>query len=148
MPTFRKTVLGYFAGFILLALTGVSIFAAAAGPGAAAALRLSGTLLYWAAVVYFFMAVHRIHKILRAATNGKYPISPARAVGFSFIPFYNLYWMFKWPGETALFLNHVTHEERLKKDRWGWLLLLASLISGLLPGLSLRPIMKSSPAGR
>jgi hypothetical protein len=42
---------------------------------------------------------------MNAIPGWRHPISPARAVGFHFIPFYNLYWIFKWPQPIAEFVN-------------------------------------------
>lgn len=134
MPQFRNVTFGYIAGILSFALMVLSLFAPESLRGVAGLAQMA---VYWTAVIYFFMVIHRIHKILRAATDPKYPISPARAVGFCFIPFYNIYWMFKWPGEIALFLNHITRQDLLKKNRWGWLFLLASVVSGVLSGPSL-----------
>ena len=55
--------------------------------------------------VYWFVCIYRYHVILAIVTGRKYPISPARAVGFHFIPFYQFYWVFKWPIEIARFVN-------------------------------------------
>ena len=55
--------------------------------------------------VYWFVCIYRYHVILGMVPGWKHPISPARAVGFHFIPFYNLYWVFKWPKEIANFVN-------------------------------------------
>jgi Domain of unknown function (DUF4328) len=55
--------------------------------------------------VYWFVCIYRYHVILANVPGWKHPISPARAVGFHFIPIYNLYWIFKWPKEIAKFVN-------------------------------------------
>lgn len=55
--------------------------------------------------VYWFVCIYRYHVILKMMPGWKHPISPARAVGFHFIPIYNLYWIFKWPKEIAKFVN-------------------------------------------
>jgi len=55
--------------------------------------------------VYWLVCIYRIHVVLANAPNWKHPISPARAVGFHFIPFYQFYWIFKWPREIAKFVN-------------------------------------------
>jgi hypothetical protein len=44
--------------------------------------------------VYWLVCVYQIHVVLANVQGWKHPISPARAVGFHFIPFYNLYWVF------------------------------------------------------
>ena len=57
------------------------------------------------AMIYWLFCIHRFHKILGELSITKYPISPGTAVGFHFIPFYSLYWIFKWPIEFAKFIN-------------------------------------------
>src|SRR5580693_8838163 len=46
--------------------------------------------------VYWLVCVYRYHVVLASVPRWKHPISPARAVGFHFIPLYNFYWVFKW----------------------------------------------------
>jgi hypothetical protein len=55
--------------------------------------------------VWVLWCVHRFHRILRALTGGQYPISPRAAVGYHFVPLYNLFWMFKWTSELSMYLN-------------------------------------------
>jgi hypothetical protein len=55
--------------------------------------------------VYWLVCVYRYHVVMQHVPGWKHPISPARAVGFHFIPIYNLYWVFKWPQEIARFVN-------------------------------------------
>jgi hypothetical protein len=44
---------------------------------------------------YWMFCVHRYHIILKEIFPG-YPITPNRAVGYHFIPLYNLFWVFRW----------------------------------------------------
>jgi hypothetical protein len=60
------------------------------------------TLAGW---IYWMVCIYRIHKILNQLTHNLYPYSPGEAVGKHFIPFYNVYWMFKWPSELARYIN-------------------------------------------
>jgi len=55
--------------------------------------------------VYWFVCVFQYHKILAAVPNYTHPISPGKAVGFHFIPAYNVYWIFRWPSAIADFVN-------------------------------------------
>ena len=55
--------------------------------------------------IYWCVCVFKLHKALRVMSDGCYPISPAMAVGFGFIPVFNLYWMFKWPAEVLSFVK-------------------------------------------
>lgn len=55
--------------------------------------------------IYWLFCVQRIHQVIEQFTNGTHPISPSKAFGFHFIPFYNFYWVFKWPNEISNFVN-------------------------------------------
>lgn len=55
--------------------------------------------------VYWFVCIYRYHKILANVPRYVHPISPGKAVGFHFIPIYNLYWIFHWPTAVANFVN-------------------------------------------
>jgi hypothetical protein len=57
------------------------------------------------AFIYWLFCVHRIHKILSELTGHRYPISPGEAAAKHIIPFYNLFWMFKWSVEFSDYLN-------------------------------------------
>lgn len=85
-------------------------------------------------VIYWFMSVYRLHKILEEATGGRYPISPRRAVWTQLVPLYNIYWMFRWTREVADFVNHAHGEEVLGRDRHGWMLLGAAFVGRLFTG--------------
>ncbi len=62
-------------------------------------------LIAFGAVVYWFVCVYKLHRLLRKATGGIYPISPGAAAGYNLIPIYGLYWIFKWPAEVGRFLK-------------------------------------------
>jgi len=55
--------------------------------------------------IYWLICVYQMHKVLAELTNSAYPITPAAAVGYHFIPLYNVYWIFKWPAEIVNFVN-------------------------------------------
>ena len=84
-------------------------------------------------LVYWCICVYKIHKILLHVTDNHYPVSPARAVGFGFLPIYNIYWMFKWPSEIIHFVN----SRDISKKSIVWLpglVLLASTFAGRIDG--------------
>ena len=87
--------------------------------------------------VYWFVCVHRYHVILAQAPGWKHPISPARAVGFHFIPLYNLYWIFKWPQEIAKFVNARLRAPVMKPLPVGIAFLGAVVLRFLDPGFGL-----------
>lgn len=55
--------------------------------------------------IYWLCCVHRIHVVLAEITNGSYPITPGKSVWYNFIPFFNLYWIFKWTNEMEKFVS-------------------------------------------
>ena len=81
---------------------------------------------------YWLFCVGRIHEILLEATDGQYPITPTRAVLYHFIPFYNLYWVVKWPNEIARFVNRRLPHKRMMIGVPGALLLVGALLSGAI----------------
>ena len=106
--SFPPLYIGYIWGVISLALAIVvvaiqpeEVTSEEAGNIAEGILGLTGLIGF----IYWLLCVHKIHKVLFQATGATYPISPGRAVGFHFIPFYNLYWIFKWPAEAIKFIN-------------------------------------------
>ncbi len=91
-------------------------------------LRLTG-FVYWCVCLY------KMHKTILSMADNHYPISPARAVGFGFIPFYNIYWMFKWPSEVINFVN--ARDTSRKLNRWlpGIFMAMSALVGLLNEGL-------------
>lgn len=55
--------------------------------------------------IYWLLCVYRIHEVL-IEEDDSYPITPAKAVWYHLIPFFNPYWVFKWPFQLAIFVNH------------------------------------------
>jgi hypothetical protein len=87
--------------------------------------------------VYWFVCIYRIHVAMKAAPAWKHPISPARAVGFHFIPFYNLYWIFRWPKEIANFVNQRLQRPIMKPVAVGLAILAALILRIFDPGFGL-----------
>lgn len=83
--------------------------------------------------VYWLFCVHRFHKILREMTND-YEISPGAAVGYHFLPFYNFYWIFKWPIEFSNTINALGTVKMAHGALLGALLLIALLINRFFDG--------------
>lgn len=84
-------------------------------------------------LVYWCIAVYKIHKSVWIMADDCYPISPAKAVGFGFLPIYNIYWVFKWPSEVINFINTRDKSKRLKRWLPG-LILLFSVVAGRIDG--------------
>ena len=82
-------------------------------------------------IFYWYFCVYRIHKILQELSENEYEISPGAAVGFHFIPFYNFYWIFKWP---MIFAAYIKNRQMVRIIP-GFLLGACLLISFLLSQL-------------
>lgn len=54
---------------------------------------------------YWFVCIYRYHKILAAIPGYTHPVSAAKAVGFHFIPVFQLFWIFSWPSAIGDFVN-------------------------------------------
>lgn len=88
--------------------------------------------------VYWLVCVYRYHVVMQHVPGWKHPISPARAVGFHFIPIYNLYWVFKWPQEIARFVNWKFGQPLMKPQMVGLMVFAAFVLRFLFdPGLGL-----------
>jgi hypothetical protein len=95
-------------------------------------------LLMFVGGVYWLVCVYRYHVVMQHAPGWKHPISPARAVGFHFIPVYNLYWVFKWPQEIARFVNWRFRGPVMKPQMVGLMVFAAFVMRFLFdPGLGL-----------
>jgi hypothetical protein len=70
---------------------------------------------------YWLYCVYKYHDVMGSIQGYNHPISPGRAIGMHWIPFYNLYWVFKWPSEIATFVNWRTQSPRA--------------MNGIIPGL-------------
>lgn len=101
----RKNWIGFALAFAFLVVEALS-----AGAGNSPGFRLALLLLSFGGVIYWLTCVQRFHTILRqisprVAGEPTYPITPGQAVGYHFIPFYNLFWLFKWPMTLTTFLQ-------------------------------------------
>lgn len=88
--------------------------------------------------VYWLVCVYRYHVVMQHIPGWRHPISPVRAVGFHFIPLYNLYWVFKWPQEIARFVNWKFKQPVMKPQMVGLMVFAAFVLRFLFdPGLGL-----------
>jgi len=74
------------------------------------------------------ICAYELHLILRQVTTGSYPITPMRAAWFHAIPFFGLYWVFKWPRELARFVNTRLPVPLMHPDRTGLAVFVAFLV--------------------
>jgi hypothetical protein len=88
-------------------------------------------------VVYWLVCVYRYHAVMQHVPGWKHPISPARAVGFHFIPIYYIYWIFKWPREIARFVNWKFGKPFMKPQVVGFTVFTAFLLFFFDAGLGL-----------
>ena len=79
-------------------------------------------------LVYWMVCVYEFHVILSRVTAGTYPVKPLRAAWFHLIPFYGLYWVFKWPRELARFVNSRLPTPLMRPDRTGFAVFTAFVV--------------------
>lgn len=84
--------------------------------------------------IYWLYCIYRIHKILAELTQQRYPVSPAEAAFKHIIPFYNIFWLFSWPGEISSYINGKGRVRMISGGLVGTMLLLASLLRLLFDG--------------
>jgi hypothetical protein len=85
-------------------------------------------------IIYWMFCVHRLHKILAQMTHGRYPNTPLETALKHLIPFYNLYWIFKWPGEFSDYLNRRGRVKIISGAGLGVMLLLGMIILRVIDG--------------
>ncbi len=109
VPPLRKIWIGFAFAFAVLVAEVVDVAADGQSRGAKLGL-LMAPLVGW---IYWLACVQRFHTILnwispRMAGASTYPITPGQAVGYHFIPFYNFFWLFKWPMVLSRYLRENT----------------------------------------
>jgi len=87
--------------------------------------------------VYWLACIYQFHVVMSRIPGWLHPISPARAVGFHFIPFYNLYWIFKWLQEIAKFVNSSLRRPVMKPVMAGVAILVALVLRFIDAGFGL-----------
>ena len=83
-------------------------------------------------LVYWLVCVYEFHVVLMHASSGAYPIKPLRAAWFHLIPFYGLYWVYKWPRELSRFVNSRLPAPLMRPERTGLAVFLAFVVFLLL----------------
>ncbi|HYL84440.1 MAG TPA: hypothetical protein VE263_09405 [Candidatus Angelobacter sp.] len=79
-------------------------------------------------LVYWMVCAYELHLVLKQATGGSYPIKPLRAAWFHIIPFFGLYWVFKWTRELARFVNGRLPVPLMRPERTGLAVFVAFII--------------------
>jgi len=89
-------------------------------------LHSTGNLIRIVSVILHFVLLHRIWAMIQI---GNVRATPGMVVGFLFIPFYNLYWIFQVYWGWAIDFNRILDAYDLKKPRMSEILgLLASIV--------------------
>ncbi len=86
---------------------------------------------------FWLTCVYRFHLILKQVSDGWYPNSPGKSVGFHFIPFINLWWLLKWPKDFGSYIKADGNVRILPGALLGLILLLSTLVRFYDGGLSL-----------
>lgn len=115
---------------IAIAAATLLLFAAAPSSSTLDSVDLNalGLICFLVGWVYWLFCVHRMHRALKEATAGAYPVTPRRSVGFQFIPFYSWVWGFKWPKQVAEFVNSRSDSHRMSRYWPGVVLLIAAFL--------------------
>jgi hypothetical protein len=97
---------------------------------------LAAALAGWA---YWLFCVHRFHKILREISldeegDPTYRTTPGQAVGYHFIPFYGIVWLFKWPMDLVRYVNDHSSARMISGGLLGTLYFGSVLVLRLLDG--------------
>jgi hypothetical protein len=91
IPTIPNPINGYIFAVVALVMEFITIW----NPNLVV-LFILAIILAWA---YYLWNVHMIHRVVINSIDPSHEITPGKAVGFHFIPVYNLFWLFKWPKE-------------------------------------------------
>lgn len=86
--------------------------------------------------IYWLSCVHQIHTVLAEISGGSYPITSGKAVWYHFIPFFNLYWIFKWTNQMEKFVNtHLRSPEGMSGIASGIFLLMGLAVGKAFGGV-------------
>lgn len=107
-------------------------------------LALIGFFVNIAAVVFGCIHLYRCWKLLQ---DGKARTTPGKAVGFMFIPFFNLYWVFVAIAGLAKDVNQYLNERNIAGPRMNEGLALTTailLVCGIIPWLGLLALLAAT----
>lgn len=134
-PMLRWIVSGSFAGSIVFSLIGAAIGAAAEGDeigaaiaGVFSALAIPLILTYAVtALVWLYKSWEMLPDSMRVTGSGT-RVTPGQAVGYLFIPFYNLYWYFVCSSGLTAALNRALANYGSPKRASGGLAIAAAIL--------------------
>ncbi|MBZ5498052.1 MAG: hypothetical protein LAP85_16750 [Acidobacteriia bacterium] len=101
------------------------------GPTGATVASLLTSFSIW---FYWLYCVFKFHDAVGRIPGYQHPITPARAVALHFVPFYNFYWIFRWPTALARFVNWRMQAKKMRGWIAGLLVLAAVLTFRFLDG--------------
>jgi len=138
LPPLPKIWIGYVLGIVTLVseLVAVSLHPEIAN-GALMVPPLYLFLPAFIGAVYWFACIYQYHVVMSHIPGWRHPISPAKAVGFHFIPIYNVYWIFKWLQEIARFVNSSLKRPAMRPLMAGGAILVALLLRFLDAGMGM-----------
>jgi hypothetical protein len=99
-PGLRWWVLGTFVGAFVISFLGIGIASAVGGEGASILSSITSLVMMVLILGYAITAMMWLYKSWEMlppscrVTDGGVAVTPGTAVGYLFIPFYNLYWYF------------------------------------------------------
>jgi hypothetical protein len=113
MPLTEETLLGpsplrlrpLWVGLAML-VAGFLLFAVVIAPTNWDATLSAAALCSSPVFVYYLMIVHRIVRVVRARDGGSFlKYTPAAAVWKHFVPFYGIYFLYRWPCDVEKYVN-------------------------------------------
>ena len=105
------------------------LFEIARNPDTSARASTPLLVIWFVGFTYWLFCVHRLHQVFAQATQGTYPITPGKGVGYHFIPFFNIYWVFHWPSELGKWLR-IRRPKATSIRGWLGLPILAGILTG------------------
>jgi len=87
-----------------------------------------------ACLLYYVHMVRRIHDIMNRISVNKYPITTAEALGYHLIPFFNIYWLIRWPTVLSKYASNNSNVTMIPGFVVGILLLLSMIVIRVVDG--------------
>jgi hypothetical protein len=82
--------------------------------------------------IYWLFWLHKTYKEIRAHTPGATDVTPGKAVGFMFIPFFNIYWFFRIMTDMPRAIRRMQEDDPLGEPPLNNGLITGLLIAGIL----------------